>query len=68
MGFLEATIPPRYRQKFTRAVAAQRALDELYRREKPPPDSVITSKTNACYRAMNALPLTLQVLARKRAK
>lgn len=68
MGMLEVAIPKKYRSKFTAAVAAQRSLAELYRREKPPTDREVTAKTNAVYVKMNALPLTLQVLAKRKAK
>jgi len=67
MSLFEAVIPKKHRAKFVRAVAARRALKELYRRDKPPTDAQITSKTNADYKAMSALPLTLQALAAKRA-
>jgi len=67
MALFEAAIPKKHRAKFVRAVAARRALNELYRREKPPTDAQIHAKTRADYVAMNALPLLYQGLAAKRA-
>ena len=68
MGLFEAAIPKQHRAKFVRAVAARCALNELYARERPPTDAQITAKTNANYKAMNALPLHLQALVAGRAR
>lgn len=60
MGFVEAAVPKQYRSKFTRAVATQRVMNEKGK-------SATIAQANAHYKAMNALPLWLQAVARKRA-
>lgn len=61
MGLFEAAIPKKERARFTRAVAARRTA--LTRGSK-----ATSAQINADYKAMNALPLWLQVIAASRAK
>lgn len=58
MGFLEVGIPKQHRKAFVRAVAAR-----ARRNTRLTPTSV-----TADYKAMNALPTWLQVIAAQRAK
>lgn len=60
MGFVEAAVPKKYRTKFTRAVAAQRVMNEKG-------SKATIAQANTYYKAMNALPLWLQPIAKKRA-
>jgi hypothetical protein len=60
MGLFEAAVPKKYRAKFTRAVAAKRVLNKNGKK-------TTIAQANAYYKAINALPLPLQVLANKRA-
>jgi hypothetical protein len=60
MGFLEASVPKQYRKKFVDAVAAQRVMN---RKGK----SASIEEANRYYKAINALPLHWQLIAKKRA-
>lgn len=59
--FERAIVPKKEQAKFTRAVAARRVLNAKGKK------ATIT-QVNADYKAMNALPLWLQILAKKRAE
>lgn len=65
--FERAVIPAKYRTKFVRAVDAQRRFNRLYG-GKTPTDAQIERATSALYKAMSALPVALQVIAKRRAK
>ncbi len=67
MGLVEAAVPAKHRAKFAKAVDARRKLNMLHNRPKPPTPAQIAAVTSADYKAMNSLPLHLQVLVVARA-